>query len=137
MPGLVEGGFPPGPVGDDVQQPLLGRQVVGVGRGDPAVAGRVGQLQAEGLDQPGFAVGAVVGQGLAGPLAGDQDAPADVAAVLGPVRLPLARAGDQAGPGVLRLDAVPQPVRAGRRARLIAKRLGEPIRVRPLRASLT
>ena len=45
-----------------MQQPLLGRQVVGVGRGDPAVAGRVGQLQAEGLDQPGFAVGACKGK---------------------------------------------------------------------------
>ena len=122
-----------------MQQPLLGWQVVVVGRGDldPGVTGRVGLVQTKGFNQPGLAVGAVIGEGLAGPLAGDQDAPSGVAAVLGPVRLALARGGDQTWPGVLGLDAVAEPVRTGRRARLIAKRLGEPVRVRPLRASLT
>ena len=43
--------------------------------------------------------------------------------------LALAGAGDQAGPGVLGLDAVPQPVRARRRARLIPQRVGEPFHV--------
>jgi hypothetical protein len=32
----------------------------------------------------------------------------------------------QAGPDILGLDAVPEPVRAGRRARLVPQRVGEP-----------
>src|SRR5215467_3312959 len=76
--------------------------------------------------------GAVVGQGLAGPFAGDQDAAAGVAAVLGPVRLALALARDERGPGVLRLDPVAEPVRARRRAGLIPQGFGQPVRVRPL-----
>src|SRR5262249_44423825 len=64
-----------GPVGNDVQQPALRRQVIRVGGGDlsPVVAGRVGQFQAESLDQPGFPVGPMVRERFAGPLAGDQD----------------------------------------------------------------
>ena len=47
--------------------------------------------------------------------------------------LALAAAGDQAGPGVLGLDSVAEPVGAGRRARLIAQRLSQPGRmVRPV-----
>ena len=48
--------------------------------------------------------------------------------------MPLHAAGGQAGPGVLGLDAVPQPVRAPRRARLIPQRLGQPGGVIVLRA---
>jgi hypothetical protein len=41
----------PGAISDDVQQPLIRRQVVKVISGDdmPGVPGRVGRLQAEGL----------------------------------------------------------------------------------------
>ena len=49
-----------------------------------------------------------------------------VAEVLGVMGLTLTPAGDQAGPGVLGLDAVAEPVRAGRRARLVPQRVGEP-----------
>src|SRR5262249_3506311 len=51
-------------------------------------------------------------------------------------RLALARPGDQARAWVLRLDAVAEPVRAGRRARLIAERLSQPVGARPLRVSV-
>ena len=64
------------PVGDDVQHALGGWHVVGVAGGDglPGVAAGVGLGDAEGGQEPCLAVGAVVGEGLAGPLAGDQDA---------------------------------------------------------------
>jgi len=42
----------------------------------------VGCRKVEHAHQPGFAVGAVVGEGLAGPLAADEDAAARVAEVL-------------------------------------------------------
>ena len=65
--------------------------------GFPGVAGRVGCRKTERLSQPGFPVSAVVGQRLAGPLAGDQHAPPGVAEVFAAVRLALARA-QAAGP---------------------------------------
>jgi hypothetical protein len=68
----------------------------------------------------------VVGQGLAGPLARDEDAAADVAEVLVAMGFALAQAGDQAGPGTLRLYAVAEPVRAPGRARLIPRSVSEP-----------
>jgi len=52
------------------------------------------------------------------------------------MRFALATAGDQARPGVLGLDAVPQPVRASRRARLEVQRLGQPPRVGTLRVGV-
>jgi hypothetical protein len=99
-------------VGDDVQEPLGGWHVVGVAGSDgfPLVAGRVRFGEAEGMQEPGFAVGAVVGQGLTGPLAGDQDTPPGVAEVFAAVRLASAPAWSQAFTGVLRRDAVAQPV---------------------------
>jgi hypothetical protein len=69
-------------------------------------------LEAEGLGEPGFAVGAVVGEGFAGPFAGDQDAASGVAEVFAAVGFAFAPAGDLAGSGVLGLDAVAEPVRA-------------------------
>ncbi len=51
------------------------------------------------------------------------------------VKLP-APAGHQARPGILRLDAVPQPVRAPRRARLVPQRLGQPGGVGSLRVGV-
>ena len=118
-----------------MQHPLRVVQVVRVaGRnGFPGVAGRVSCRKAERLQEPLLAVGAVVGQGLAGPLAGDEHPAPGVAKVICIVGLALAPAGGQAGPGVLGLDAVAQPVCAGRRARLVPQRLGEPGRMRPLR----
>jgi hypothetical protein len=64
------------PVGDDVQESLCGWHVVGVAGGDrfPDEAARVGLGDAERVQEPGLSVGAVVGEGLAGPFAGDQDA---------------------------------------------------------------
>jgi hypothetical protein len=84
----------------------------------PGVPGGVGCRNAEGPQQPVFAVGAVVGQGLAGPFAGAQHSPTRVAEVISVVGLALAGAGGEAGAGVLGLDAVAEPVRAPRRARL-------------------
>jgi hypothetical protein len=49
-----------------------------------------------------------------------------IAELFAAVCLALAGAGDQAWAGVLGLDAVPQPVGAGRGARLVPERLGEP-----------
>ena len=104
--------------------------------GFPGVPGRVGCRNTERRQQPLFPVGAVVGQRLAGPLAGDQDPAPGVAEVIGVVGLALAAAGGQAGPGVLGLDAVPEPVRAPRRARLVPQRLRQPRRVGPLGVGL-
>jgi hypothetical protein len=102
----------------------------------PGVAVRVSCRNPEGGQQPLLAVGAVVGQGLAGPFAGGQDPAPAVAEVISVVGLALAAAGDQAGPGALGLDAVPEPVRAPRRARLIPQRLGQPCDVILLGAGL-
>ena len=56
-------------VGDDVQEAPGVFHVVGVAGCDgfPGVAGWVGGCLAEGGQEPGFAVGPVVGQGFAGP----------------------------------------------------------------------
>ena len=115
-------------VGDDVQEPLPVGHVVWIAGRDrfPGVPGRVCCRKPERAGQPGPPVGAVVGQGLAGPLAGDQDAAPGVAEVLAAVGLALAGPGPQARPGVARLDAVAEPVRACRRARLVPQRPGEP-----------
>jgi hypothetical protein len=87
--GFGEGGLPAGAVGEDVQECLAGWHVVAVAGADaiPGVPGWVVCRKVEGGQQPGFAVGAVVGEGLAGPLAGDQDAAARVAQVLAAVGL--------------------------------------------------
>src|SRR5215472_249618 len=50
-----------------------------------------------------------------------------VAEMVAAVRLALARTGHQAGTGVLRLDAITQPVRTRRRARLEPQGLGKPV----------
>src|SRR5260221_3972808 len=104
--------------------------MVGVGRGDtfPGVLAGVVCRKIEGGQEPGFAAAAVVGEGLAGPLAGDQDAAPGVAEVLAAVGLAFAVAGPQAGPRVGWLDAVAQPVRARWRARLVAQRADQPAR---------
>ena len=112
--------------------------VIRVARGDgfPGVPGRVGCRNTERTQQPVLAVGPVVGQGLAGPLARDQHPPPGIAQMIGVMGFALAPAGSLAGPGVLGLDAVPQPVRAGRRARLVAQCPGQPGRVGALRAGV-
>src|ERR1019366_1001815 len=109
--GLVEGGLPLDAVGDDVQESLAGWHVVGVAGFDgfPGVAGGVGCRKSEHPGEPGPAVGAVVGQGLAGPFAGDQDAASGVAEVLAAVGFAFAAARAQVRPGVLGLDAVAEP----------------------------
>ena len=101
-------------VGDDVQEAAGVFHVVGVAWGDglPAVVGWVGGGLAERVQEPVAAVVAVVGEGLGGPLAGDQDAAAGVAEVFAAVGLALAGARAQAGAGVLGLDAVAEPVGA-------------------------
>ena len=72
-PGQFEGGLPLDAVGDDVQEPLPVGHVVRVAGLDrlPGVPGRVSCREPERAGQPGPPVGPVVGQGLAGPLAGD------------------------------------------------------------------
>jgi hypothetical protein len=86
-PGFGERGVPALPVGDDMQQPLDVRHVVGVPGGDglPRVAGGVGCREAEGGQEPVAAIGAVVGEGLARPFARDEDPPSGVAEVLAAV----------------------------------------------------
>jgi len=86
-------------VGDDVQEALPVGHVVRVAGLDrlPGVPGRVSCREPERAGQPGPPVGPVVGQGLAGPLAGDQDAPPGVAEVFAAVGLALAGARPQAG----------------------------------------
>ena len=80
-PRFVQCGFPALAVGDDVQQaPGMFHVVRVAGRdGFPGVVGRVGCRNTEGGHEPVLAVGAVVGQRLTGPLAGDQDPAARVA----------------------------------------------------------
>jgi len=118
-------------VGDDMKEPLSGRHVVEVTRGNrlPRVPAWVSCRKTEGLQKPVLAVGPVVGEGLAGPLAGDQDAAPGIAEVLAAMRLAGAPAGAQALMGVLGLDAVAQPVRARRRAWLVSERVGQALRV--------
>ena len=74
--------------------------------GFPAVAAFVGGGEVEHGQEPGFPVGAVVGEGFAGPFAGDQDAAARVAEVLAAVGLALARTRPEALAGVFGLDSV-------------------------------
>jgi hypothetical protein len=114
--GFFEGGSPSGAFVQDVQEPPGRVPAVAVAGGDafPPVPLRLGCRKTEHRYQPGFAVGAVVGQGLAGPLAGDQDAASGVAEVVAAVGFAFALARDQAGPGVLGGDAVAEPVRARR-----------------------
>jgi hypothetical protein len=113
-------------------------QVIRVTRGHdlPGIAGGVSCRKTERLQEPLLAIGAMVGQRLAGPLAGDQHPPPGVAEVIGVVGLALAPAGNQAGPHVLGLDTVAEPVRAGRRARLEPQRLSQPGRMRLLSVGL-
>ena len=134
MSGFGERGVPALPVGDNVQQSLGGRHVVGVAGSDglPGVASRVGCREAEGGQEPVAPGGPMVGEGLAGPFARDEDPPSGVAEVLAAVCLALASAWPQARAGVLGLDAVAQPVRAYRRARLVAERVGQALGVRVL-----
>src|SRR6266496_3378193 len=103
-----------------MQEPPGLRHVVLVGGSDglPGEAGWITFREAEHVQEPSFAVPAVVGEGLAGPFAGDQDTAACVAEVLSAVGLALARSRAHAFAGVFGLEAVTQPVRASRRARL-------------------
>jgi hypothetical protein len=122
-----------------MQKPPRVVHVIRVGGCDgfPGVPGRVGYRNTEGREEPFLAVGAVVGEGLAGPFAGGQHPPTGVAEVVRVVGFALAPAGGQAGPGVLGLDAVAEPVGAPRRARLVAQRLGQPGRMGLLRVGLS
>src|ERR1700756_3792336 len=86
--------------------------------GFPGVPGRGGCRNTEGPQEPVLPVGAVIGQGLAGPLARDQDPPPGIAEMIRVMCFALAPAGSQVGPGVLGLNAVPQPVGTPGRARL-------------------
>jgi hypothetical protein len=83
-----------------VQHPPGVVHVIRVGRGDrfPGVPGRISCRNTEGVEQPLLAVGAVVGQGLAGPLARDQHPPPAVAQVLGVVGFAFAPARAIAAP---------------------------------------
>lgn len=91
---------------------------------------------AEDAEHVGFAVGAVVGERLAGPLPGDQHPPADEAERFPAVGFAGTPTGNQTGFRVPGLDAVEQPVRAPFRARFVAKRGGEPVDVRFLSVGL-
>jgi hypothetical protein len=129
--GFGQGVLPSKPVGDRVQKPPARWQVVLVLWLNlfPAVAGGVSCRKTEHLRQPSLPVAAVVGQRLTGPLAGHQHSPPGITEMVITVGLSLAPARNQAGPGGLGLDAVAQPIRARRRARLIPQRFGEPFHV--------
>lgn len=105
---LFQCGLPLDAVSDDMQQPLAGGHAVRVARLDrlPAVPARVGCQKSEHAREPGLAVGAMVSQRLARPLARDQDAAPGVAEVFAAVGLALAATRDQAWSGVLGSDAV-------------------------------
>ena len=94
MTARLQGGLPSDAVGEDVQEPSAMRHEVLISGGDgfPAVPVFVGG-EVEHGQEPGFAVGAVVGEGFAGPFAGDQDPAAWVAEVLAAVGFALARSG--------------------------------------------
>jgi hypothetical protein len=125
-------------VGDDVEEAAAVFHVVGVAGVDgfPAVAGRVNGGLPEGLQEPVAPVCAVVGECLAGPFAGDQDPAPGVAEVLAAVCLTPAGAWREAEAGVFGLDAVPEPVGASRRARLVPQRFGELVDVGALAVGL-
>src|SRR5437868_7023015 len=63
--------------------------------------------------QPGLVVGAVIGEGFAGPVAGDEDAAAGEAEGAALVDFAGTVSGYQAGFGLLGLYPVEQPVGAG------------------------
>jgi hypothetical protein len=95
---------------DGEQESTRERAYVRVVRSDrfpgvPVGVGRFGGV-AEQVEDPVAAVGAVVAEGLAGPLAGDEYAPAGVAEVFGPVCFAPAGSRAQAVAGALGLDAV-------------------------------
>src|SRR5690242_3496499 len=128
--GFVDRMPPRGALRDGEQEPPVEGAHVWITGADwlPGVPVRVGRLGrvAEQVQDPVPAVGPVVAQGLPGPLPGDEDAPAGVAEVFGPMRLAPARAGPETVASVARLDAVPEPVRAALRARLPAQDIQEP-----------
>ena len=108
--------MPSGAVSDGMEQPPGVVHVVGVGWGDrfPGVAGRVGCRNTERPQQPVLAVGAVVGQCLAGPLAGDQHAAPGVAQAFTAVSFALACARPHVRLGILGLNAIAEPVGTSR-----------------------
>src|SRR5260370_40150142 len=132
--GLVECGLPSDAVGDDMQEPLPVGHVVRVTRPDrfPGEVGRVGCRNSEHAGQPGLAVAAVVGERLAGPLAGHQDPPPAVAEMLTAVGFSPTTARPQAWPGGLGVGGLARPAGAGRRAWFLAQRICEPARGRGL-----
>src|SRR2546423_3899856 len=103
-------------------------------QGFPGVPVRVGCRNTEGPQEPFLTIGAVIGQGLAGPLTRDQDPPPRIAEVIGIVSLALAGSRGQAGSDVLGLNAVPQPVGSPGRTRLKPQGLSQPGSVIVLRA---
>ncbi len=129
--GFREGVLPLEPVGDGAQESRASWHVIVVVRLDllPAIAGGVGCRNTEHLGQPRMPVAAVIGQRLARPFARDQHPPPGITQMVVTVSLALAGTRHQAGPGVLGLDAIAQPVRARWRARLIAQRVGEAFHV--------
>jgi hypothetical protein len=84
----------------------VGCHGVGVGGLDAleGVPAGLGCRKVEHSDEPGFAVGTVIGEGFAGPFAGDQDAPSGVAEVGGLVGFAPALTGDKRGYAALRRD---------------------------------
>jgi hypothetical protein len=115
---LAESLEPTHPVGDGVQQPLGGgmRSLVAGGYEFPGVAARV----CGGFGEPSSAVDAVIVEDLTGPLARDRDTAPSVAEAPTAERFALT-AGDRRPWRVFGLDAVAEPVRVRRRARLIAQ----------------
>ena len=104
---------------NDYLFPKTGRVSATVATGAPFAA--IGELSVGVANR--FAVGAMVGEGFARPFTGDQDAATGVAEVFAAVGFAFAAPGPQSWAGVLGLDAVAEPVGAGRRAWFPAERL--------------
>jgi hypothetical protein len=105
------------------QLPGVGGRLVRAG--GVAVVGA--SADAEEVADPGAGVGAVVGEGFSGPVAGDEDAPA-AGAEGGPlVDLALAAPGLQPPMCLLRLDAIQEPVGAPLVARRDAQLVPQPV----------
>ena len=130
---FIERTSPYGALRDDEQELPIERahvRITGAHR-LPGVPVRVGRLRrvAEQVQHPVPAVGPVVAQRLPGPLPRDEDPPAGIAEVFGPMRPAPTRAGPETVAGVARLDPVPEPVRAALRTRLPAQDVQEPSQV--------
>ncbi len=107
----------------------------GHGGGHPLDLGCDDPRRGQRFPDHGCPVGFVIGEGLAGPLPRDEDTAAADTQVRPIMRRPLTPPRFQTRPGILRLDAVAEPVRATWRARQPAELGMQPVEVRKIAGS--